>query len=220
MAVTGIMNAIELDAVDCVHSAQDASDRHTADHELAVGELSSHLGLVLGLPKDDALALGYAARLHDIGKLAVPSSILHKSAPLTVAEQRIMHVHSQAGAQILQATQNLLMRLAAPIALEHHEYINGSGYPHGLSGYEISLAARIVTVCDVYDALRDTRSYKKGMSHKIACHLLEEGDSRISPCMFDDKVLRAFLEHAEELESIYAAGQARKVARNTSQAFL
>lgn len=205
MPAVHLLNRAHVDALSCVHAAHSASDAHTADHEHTVGLLSRHLAAQMGSSPEEAEAIGLAARLHDVGKMSIPPAILHKSGVLTPDQQVIMQGHALAGAKILQTAKFPLMRLASQIALEHHEHADGSGYPYGLRNNQISMASRIVTVCDVYDALRRERSYKPGMSHEEVCRILSQGDEHLSPDMFDPSVLSSFLDHANAIEAAYAS---------------
>lgn len=204
MAALHLLNPAHVDALSCIHAAHSASDAHTADHEHMVGLLSGHLAALMGSSPEEAEAIGLAARLHDIGKLAIPPAILHASGVLTPEQNLIMQGHALAGAKILQTAKFPLMRLASQIALEHHEHADGSGYPYGLRNNQISMASRIVSLCDVYDALRRERSYKPGMTHEEVCQALSNGEGRITPDLFDERVLGTFSEHNESFEKIYS----------------
>lgn len=134
-----------------------------------------------------------AAPLHDIGKVGLPDSILKKPGPLTADERAIMQAHPRIGADALLAIEDRrgsdrLLRLGAEIAAAHHEHWDGSGYPNGLGGDEIPVAARIVAVADVYDALTSERVYKPPLSHAEARRVIEEGRGT----HFDPAVVAAF----------------------------
>lgn len=203
MPAVHLLNRAHVDVLSCVHAAHSASDAHTADHEHTVGLLSRYLAAQMGSSPEEAEAIGLAARLHDVGKMSIPPAILHKSGVLTPEEQMIMQGHALAGAKILQTAKFPLMRLASQIALEHHEHADGSGYPYGLRNNQISMASRIVSLCDVYDALRRERSYKPGMSHEEVCQALSNGQGRIGPDLFDDRVLCTFLENQKQLAEVF-----------------
>ncbi|HRE02575.1 MAG TPA: HD domain-containing protein, partial [Ilumatobacteraceae bacterium] len=108
------------------------------------------------------------ARLHDIGKVAVPDAILLKPGPLSVDEFEVMKTHTTIGAQILSGSTSSLIQLGAVVALNHHERWDGTGYPAGLSGTDIPRSGRIVTVADVFDALTSVRVYKHAWSQADA----------------------------------------------------
>ena len=122
-----------------------------------------------------------AAVLHDIGKMALPEGVLGHSHVLDPAARRVMERHTVLGASILAHARAPWMQLAATIALNHHERWDGSGYPAGLAGEDIPLAARLVAVADVYDALRSDRPYKDPLDHDEALARLLDGDGRIAP---------------------------------------
>jgi response regulator RpfG family c-di-GMP phosphodiesterase len=146
------------------------------------------------------------AALHDIGKVGIPDAILKKPGPLTDAERRRMQSHTTIGGDTLIAVRNEwteddFLRIAAEIALGHHEKWDGTGYPYGLAAEEISLSARIVAVADVYDALTSKRVYKPAMSHDEAARLIKEGSGR----HFDPRVVEAFFSVEVRIREIAAA---------------
>jgi len=204
MPAVHLLDPIHKDALDCVHAVHQATDGATAEHEDMVGRLSALLARHMGCSDTEADAIGQAARLHDIGKVVIPPAILHKRGPLTDAEQEIMQRHPEAGSRILLTSKSPLMTLAAQIALAHHENMDGSGYPHGLRGSAIAGPARIVALCDVYDALRRERPYKAGLSHEDAVRILSEGDDRLSPEMFDEAALAALVSNSGDFREAYA----------------
>lgn len=116
-----------------------------------------------------------------------------------------MTQHTIYGHDLLKDVRHPVFDTAALVALCHHENFNGSGYPRGLSGSEIPLAAHIVAVADVYDALRSDRPYKAGMNHDSAAAVLLRGDDRTSPDNFDPGVLEAFSRQAAAIDALYAA---------------
>jgi putative two-component system response regulator len=121
-----------------------------------------------------------ASQLHDIGKVAIPDAVLLKTGKLTDEEWKIMKTHPQHGADILtdaaaELGSQSLLDVAREIALAHHEKWDGGGYPHGLKGEAIPISARITSVADVYDALRDKRPYKPGFDHETARQIILEG---------------------------------------------
>ncbi|MCX6520694.1 MAG: tetratricopeptide repeat protein [Actinobacteria bacterium] len=135
-------------------------DTDTGEHTIRVGDLSASIATELGSDREWVSQLRLAGRLHDIGKVAVPDSILMKPGPLTPAEFDVMKTHTTIGAEILAGSSSPLIQLAAEVALNHHERWDGSGYPNGLAAEGIPLSGRIVTVADVYDALTSHRTYK------------------------------------------------------------
>lgn len=137
-----------------------------------------------------------ACSFHDLGKIVLPDAILFKPTALMPDEWSIMCSHSQLGHDILKHGAGTITKLAASIALTHHECFDGSGYPHGLQGNEIPLEGRIAKVCDVYDALREHRVYRPGLTHEHAMDIILKGDGHTSPTQFDPQVLQAFAGHS------------------------
>ena len=143
-------------------------DTDTGEHTIRVGDLSAEIAHELGEEPGWCEQLRLAARLHDIGKVAVPDAILLKPGPLTVDEFEVMKTHTTIGAQILSGSTSLLIQLGAVVALNHHERWDGTGYPGGLRGNDIPRSGRIVTVADVFDALTSVRVYKHAWSQADA----------------------------------------------------
>ena len=140
-----------------------------------VGCLARLLAQELGWSEPDAEALEVAARLHDIGKLSIGNDIVSARRPLTADEMRTMHGHCQAGAELLLQTELENARLAADVATFHHEAWDGSGYPHGIGGTAIPLAARIVAIADTFDAMIGERSYRSRLGIDEALVQLQAG---------------------------------------------
>jgi putative two-component system response regulator len=145
----------------------------------------------------------YGSPMHDIGKIAIPDHILLKSTAFTAQEWEIMKTHATLGAKILEGKKSPYLKMGAEIALGHHEKWNGDGYPGGLKGNEIPLPARIMNICDIYDALRSKRPYKMGFTHARALEIITGGDGRTQPEHFDPEILEAFKQHHESFREIY-----------------
>ncbi|WP_262695613.1 HD-GYP domain-containing protein [Kordiimonas aquimaris] len=190
-------------AVECLVRTHEAVDKYTACHGSFVGVLVEVLATTMGASNQGARTLNYASRLHDIGKISLEQNLLHAPRALSIEERNQVKGHSLEGANILKPNNTPFFDLAADIAATHHEYADGSGYPYGLSGEQISLAAKIVTFCDVYEALRARRSYKEGMSHSKVVTILTKGDDRVSTKMFDIRVLQAFVKIEKFFEEMY-----------------
>jgi len=159
-ARTEQLRQTQAEIVSRLGRAVESRDADTATHLDRMGALSHRLALAAGLPADEAELLGHAAVLHDVGKLGIPDRILGKPGRFDDEERAIMESHTTIGADILSGSASPLIRLAASIARSHHERWDGRGYPDGLRGEEIPLAARICAVCDVFDALLSARPYK------------------------------------------------------------
>ena len=142
-----------------------AEHRHheTGEHTLRVGTLAGGIARLLGLDEGFVDDIAVAARLHDIGKIAVRDAILLKPGPLTSAEFDEMKSHTLLGAEILSDGRTRVMRLAEEIARSHHERWDGAGYPYGIAAASIPLSGRIVATCDAFDAMLSTRVYKAAM---------------------------------------------------------
>lgn len=179
-----------------------ATDPEGREHPVRVGRISAMLAASLGIDEAQQALLERAAALHDIGKMSLPEGVLGHRHVLDPEARRVMERHTVLGASILAHAQSSWMRLAAVIALMHHERWDGSGYPAGLKGEATPLAARLVAVADVYDALRSDRPYKDAQEHGEALARMLEGDGRIDPSQFDPRVLEALRKEAPALAAM------------------
>jgi putative two-component system response regulator len=162
--------------------AVEAKDSYTESHTSRVASSARALGECLGLDEAQLDDLYRGGAIHDIGKIGIPDRILLKSGPLTPGEMEIMRSHPILGEEIARPLRTAAGLLS--IIRHHHEAVDGTGYPDGLSGDDIPLAARIVSICDAYDALISDRPYRSGMSEADAIAVLNEGagkqwDSRL-----------------------------------------
>jgi PAS domain S-box-containing protein len=178
--------------------AAEYRDDETYQHTERVGHVASRLALGLGLPAGQVTLLRQAAPLHDVGKLAIPDSILLKPGRLTDREFDVMKTHAELGARLLSSGSSPVLQMAAVIAGTHHERWDGRGYPKGLTGEAIPLVGRIVAVADVFDALTHDRPYKPAWTVERA--IAEIGGGAGS--QFDPRVVTAFLALREELVSL------------------
>jgi len=179
--------------------AVETRSKETGNHVKRVAELSKLLGLEMGMSEHDAETFRLASPLHDIGKIGIPDAILNKPGKLTPEEFDIMRTHAQLGYDILKHSDRVLLQVAASLAYEHHEKWDGSGYPNGLKGAEISLVGRITALADVYDALVSERCYKKPWPEdKVHALLREESGKHFQPELID-----AFFRKLPEIRQIY-----------------
>jgi putative two-component system response regulator len=178
-------------------------DEETGAHVKRISFYTEDIALALGMNADFCETIHYASPMHDIGKIAIPDSILTKRGPLNNEEWEIMKSHATIGAQLIGSGDSPYLRMGAEIAKHHHERWDGSGYPERLKGEVIPISARIMNVCDQYDALRSARPYKKAMSHEGALEIITVGDGRTMPGHFDPEVLAAFKRSAEHFRDIF-----------------
>jgi HD-GYP domain-containing protein (c-di-GMP phosphodiesterase class II) len=164
-----------------------------------VATLATGVALHLGMTGEELDEVSVAARLHDIGKVAIPDAILNKACRLTDNEWELVRTHTILGEQILRGAPAL--RPVAGLVRASHERWDGGGYPDRLRGQDIPLGARIVGVCDAYEAMTTTRSYRTAVPHHVACAEL----LRCAGAQFDPDVVGAFLtitrRDGEELEA-------------------
>ncbi|HEU4594544.1 MAG TPA: HD domain-containing phosphohydrolase [Pyrinomonadaceae bacterium] len=181
--------------IEALAVAINAKDEVTHEHVLRVQIYSAGVARLLGCDDAEIEALRAGALLHDIGKIAVPDYILNKPGKLTAAEFDRMKLHTVAGAQILSRVE--FPYPVAPVVRSHHERWDGRGYPDGLKGEEIPLTARILSVVDCFDAVREDRQYRKGMTREEAINFIMEG----SGTMYDPRVVGTFITHLPEFEA-------------------
>ncbi|MBI5651593.1 MAG: HD-GYP domain-containing protein [Chloroflexi bacterium] len=168
--------------------ALDGRDGSGANHGANVAELTVHLARALGIPESELIHYERGARLHDIGKVRVPETILLKPGSLTDQEFQIVRRHTTFGFEMLAPIE--LLRVAADIALAHHEHWDGSGYPRGLRGEAIPLPARVFAVVDVWDAVTSDRPYRGRWTRARAMEHIRA----LAGTQFDPKITRVFLE--------------------------
>jgi putative two-component system response regulator len=178
--------------------------KETASHVARVGEYARRLSLLCGRDPAEARLIGDAAPMHDIGKISIPDSILNKAEGLDLREMEIIKAHTTVGYRLLNKSERPLIRMAATIALEHHERWGGSGYPEGKRGEAISFAGRVVCLCDVFDALASERPYKAPWALPRILEYVE--DMRGS--LFDPEMVDVFLEHVDDFVAISSALEA------------
>lgn len=181
------LEAAYVQFVETMAEALDARDPYTAGHSRRVSAYSTMIGEAMNLNSGEAETLRTGAQLHDIGKIGVPDAVLQKPGALTDAEFATIKLHPEIGKRILEK----LGRFAAilPIVELHHENHNGSGYPHGMNGEQVPLAARIVHVADAYDAMTTDRAYRKALPReRVLAELRKHAGQQ-----FDPAVVNAFI---------------------------
>ncbi len=173
-------------------------DNETANHTQRVGKISELLAEEMGMSPQKIIEIRITAPLHDIGKIAIPDSILFKEGPLNDEEWKIMKTHTKAGGHIL-GSEFPILKCAQKIALYHHERYDGKGYPNGLKGEKIPIESRIVSVSDSFDAIVSKRSYKD------ARHVIEAVGELVknSGSQFDPNIIKAFTSIVEKIAALY-----------------
>jgi putative two-component system response regulator len=173
--------------IDVIIGAVDAKDPTTAGHSRRVADLSKELGEALGLSEKELDDIHLGGLLHDVGKIGIPDYILNKPGKLDSHEMAIMQNHPGIGEELMSRIK--LPDIIMKAIVEHHERLDGLGYPKGLKDSQLSLAGRILKIADVYDALSSKRQYKDQMSGDIIREILLAGIGTD----FDEKLTNLFL---------------------------
>ncbi len=194
-----------LEVMQLLGRAAEFRDNETGAHILRMSHVSALLAGRMGWNPVECELMLNASPLHDIGKIAIPDSILLKPGPLTADERKSMETHTIKGAAILRSSGNEMICLAAEIALSHHEKWDGSGYPHGLAGDAIPQSARIVAVADIFDALTSRRPYKAAWPVERAVdYISQQSGLHLDPAVVDtfaasiDEALRVSQQFRDE----------------------
>jgi len=180
-------------------SVAEGHSKETTLHVQRVSQFAYLLATLLGMSAEEASLLKNAASLHDIGKIAIPSNILHKDGSLTKSEFKEMKKHASLGSMMLENSSLPLFKAAKIVAKEHHEKYDGTGYPEGLKGEEIHIYGRIVALADVFDALMFKRSYKDGWSTKETLEYIK----KMSGKQFDPVLIKIFFDNIDAFLEIY-----------------
>jgi HD-GYP domain-containing protein (c-di-GMP phosphodiesterase class II) len=176
-----------LSTVTALANALEANDEYTSEHARSITDMSLSVGTVLGLDAKSLKRLELSALLHDIGKIGIPTQLLTKPGPLTDVERKIVEQHPELGARILAPIERLAD--VSEIVRSCHERWDGAGYPRGLAGGEIPIEARIIFVCDAFDAMTTDRPYRKALPVEEARRRLEES----AGTQFDPDIVETFL---------------------------
>jgi len=198
---TADLEATQVEILERLALAAEYRDDDTGEHTKRVGEMTARIAEALGWPRVEVELIRRAAPLHDVGKIAIPDSILLKPGKLTPEEFERMKTHTTLGAKMLSGGRFPLLQLAEQIALTHHERWNASGYL-GLCEEAIPMAGRIVTVADVFDALTSKRPYKEAWTVSDAIEEIQ----RQSGHQFDPYVVEAFLKVVRQESTLLITG--------------
>ncbi len=180
-------------ALDALMQILDAKDGYTALHCRRVRELSQLVSLKMDWPPLMVRTTMLAAYYHDIGKLGICNCVLNKPGRLTDPEMESVQTHPTVGRELIESF--LIVQRAALVIEQHHESWDGSGYPHGIAGDTILPEARILRVCDVYDALVTDRPYRQGYAHDEAAQIIREG----AGVEFEPQVAEALLRVTQQV---------------------
>ncbi|MFO1270865.1 MAG: HD domain-containing phosphohydrolase [Rubrivivax sp.] len=196
------------DALFRLALAAEYRDDDTGEHIVRLGFMAEALALALGEPASWAAVLRKAAPMHDIGKIGIPDGVLKKPGRLSPEERAVMCRHAEIGADILGQSRIALFKLAAEVALTHHERWDGSGYPRGLAGEQIPLSGRIVAVVDFFDALTMDRCYRKALPDAQALEMLAGESGRA----FDPRLVQTFVAESSRMVALRDAVNTRRAS--------
>ena len=197
-SIEGSASTVAREVADRLAAALALRDEETGHHVARVGRYSALIAAAAGVdawPRDD---LQVAAMLHDVGKIAVPDTVLLKPGPLSEEDWLLVRRHPEAGFRLLEGAGTEVLRLAASMALTHHERWDGAGYPRSLGGTDIPLEGRVVALADVFDALTSPRVYKPAMGIEQAVSILRQGRAT----HFDPDLLDGFLGELDAVAAI------------------
>ncbi|MEA3489669.1 MAG: HD domain-containing protein [Candidatus Omnitrophota bacterium] len=172
-------------------------------HLVRIADYSRIIAEGLGLPEEDVEVIGYASPMHDVGKVMLPDTILKKKGILTREEIVLMRRHPIVGADVFKNAKSSILQACGVIALTHHEWFDGSGYPRGLEGEQIPLCGRIVALADCFDAYTTERPYKKAFSFEVSVSMVRER----SGSHFDPSVVRAFMSNEDMIKQVWEANR-------------
>jgi cyclic di-GMP phosphodiesterase len=188
----------QLETVERLAILAEYKDKVTGRHIQRMSEYCAVIARGLKLPAEEVELIFHASRMHDVGKIAIPESILRKPASLSADEWHLMRQHSALGSAILANSTSEILQAGRVMALHHHERWDGGGYPQGLVGDAIPLWGRICAVGDVFDAVTSERPYKPAFPNEEALQLLRDGRGK----HFDPRVVDVFFECLDEILAI------------------
>ena len=200
---TADLQASYLETIFTMVRAAEHRDEATGAHVQRISYYSRELTRILGLEAEFVDQIFLASPMHDIGKIGIPDQVLLKPGALTSEEREIIEGHTAMGAKILGTGKSPYLRMGAEIALSHHERWDGGGYPNGKRAEATPLTARIVMICDIYDALRSKRPYKPAFDHAKSVEIMTRGDGRTQPEHFDPALLAAFKANHQSFRDIF-----------------
>ena len=199
-AATAEVRAREKETLMRLARAGEHKDYDTALHLHRMSLYSRALAEAIGMSEEEAEVIELSAPLHDIGKIGIPDSILLKKGPLDAEELKTMRKHPRIGYEILENSPSKYLQKGGEIALAHHERYDGTGYPYSLKGNDIPLAARIVAIADVFDALTSVRPYKAAWTVDQAFEYIEKESGK----HFDPELVIAMVSIRSKIEMIIA----------------
>jgi putative two-component system response regulator len=191
------LEAAQIETVRRLSRAVEFRDEDTGAHIARISAYASRIAHRAGVDPDRCRLIERASPLHDVGKVAIPDSVLLKPGPLNPAERLIIETHAEIGHRLLDGSDSAVLQMAASIALTHHEHYDGGGYPRGLAGSAIPIEGRIVAIADVFDALTSDRVYRPAMTVDQAVAILLDGRGT----HFDPMLLDHFLADIGERET-------------------
>jgi len=176
----------------------ESRSKETGNHVKRVAQYSKILALHYGLDERESEMLKQASPMHDIGKVAIPDSVLNKPGRFNEEERKVMDTHAQLGYDMLKMSDRPLLKMAATVAYEHHEKWNGKGYPNKLKGEEIHIYGRITALADVFDALGSSRVYKEAWDDERIFKMFKEERGE----HFDPTLIDIFFDNLEEFLAV------------------
>lgn len=187
------LKAAYIDSIHRLVLASEFKDEDTGDHIVRIGKYSQVLARKFGCSENMVENIGYAAPMHDVGKIGIPDRIMLKADKLDPEEFEIMKTHTIIGAKILSESESEILIMASDIALSHHEKYDGTGYPNGIMQDEIPLSARMVAIADTFDALTSKRPYKEAYPPEMALDIIRKESGK----HFDPDLVKTFIDHFE-----------------------